>query len=65
MAVISLLLLATFSWPRTTPSFGSKGADHVNGTLAATARPAHRLAVNPQDACQGTDHPGPRHSDSI
>jgi hypothetical protein len=39
------------------PGFGCKGADHVNGTPAATARPAHRLAVNSHDACQGTDLP--------
>jgi hypothetical protein len=37
--------------------FRREGADHVNGALAATARPAYRLAIDPQAAFQGTDHP--------
>jgi hypothetical protein len=37
--------------------FRREGADHVNGALAATARPAYRFAIDPQAAFQGTDHP--------
>jgi hypothetical protein len=49
MAVISLLLLATFLLAENNTQFRSEGADPLNRTLPATARSARRLPIDRHD----------------
>ena len=41
--------------PEDNAQFGGKGADQVDGALAARCRPANRFSINGQRAAQGAD----------